>query len=394
MKFLVSSVASQLTQSVLSLTATLIFAHSLTITEFGTLSAFWIAWMLMMSLLRAVFGEQVVVRGADHEDSIGFADFAVILVACGLLLSALLMWILRSFEITLGLMFVAGFVLSDALRYVELARNSNHGRSSTLLAGEFVRLSLASCALVTLYGFDRKDISLGLISLAAIIWVLIGIRRNYGISMTRAYRFICRSGDFERAITVQYLAGAGVAQAVPYLALLGFGPSALGAIRLAQSLLSPITLLTTALQPKLLMFFGQFHKTAILSRHLRRAIFLFSLASAIMAVLSWLIFPVVAHPLIPDAYRSDTGAVLIPLLVLLAFTVIGQPGGAVIRVLRLGRLSLTGQLVGVAVTIILALVALHFSLVQFAWALSLGGVTTVIGSYILLSSYLRKSDRS
>lgn len=394
MKFLMTSVASQLAQSMISLIATLVFARQLAPEEFGYLSAFWLAWMLLMSLLRSVYGEQVLVRGNSHESSLGYADFAILIMPLGLLVCYAIVALINKPSLYAGVLFIALFVLSDALRYVQLTDSASASGNSILLVADVLRSCIAILALILQWTASSSFLPIGLVCAAAVVWVLIGVARNGGVSIARAIRFARGSGEFEKNILTQFLLGTGLAQSVPYLALLGFGPASLGALRLGQSLLSPITLLTTALQPRMLVSLAGRKAAVSPRRYLVLLILVFCGLACALGAATVTLFDPVSNILVPSEYRTAVGGILMPLVILLSTSVVGQPGGAMIRVLRLGRISLAGQISGMVATVVLALIALQFTFLHFVWALCVGGIITVASSYFLLFVHLRNLDES
>jgi hypothetical protein len=69
--------------------------------------------------------------------------------------------------------------------------------------------------------------------------------------------------------------------------------------------------------------------------------------------------------------------------------VMSLPGGAVLRVRRLARVSFLGQMIGTVAGVGFAMAGLMAGPVGFAWALTAGALATVLASYLLLLQRLR-----
>lgn len=389
MKFLITSVLSQLGQSLNSLAATLIFAHHLQPASFGILSAFWLAWMLLMSLLRSVFGEQVLVRGPAHHSSVGYIDFVLTLVAVALIGSVAAVLLSRNLVILPGLIYVAMFVASDAARYAKLSTSAEGASSRSLIVADGLRFVVTVAALVLLWVLDTSDLAVLCVCIAASVSLFLVRGVEGRLSLKRGWRYIRSAGAFEKQLIIQFLLGTGLAQSAPYLALLSFGPASLGALRLGQSILSPVTLVTTAFQPKLLVSMAAVGNLRSFRQSLIHAMWIFTFIACSLGVLVFSSFDAISDLILPTEFQQAVQQILLPIVVLLSLSVVGQPGGAAIRVLRLGQVSLVGQLIGVVVTIALAVMTLQASFTLFVWALAIGASTTVTASYVLLFLHLR-----
>lgn len=386
------SVISQLSQAAVSLLTTLTFVHLLSPNDFGILAAFWSIWMLLMSMNRAVFGEQLIAQAKDAEIRLGYLDFGFIWSTIGMAFTATIAISLGLESLIPGLICVSLFVVSDMVRYGEMAgRRPSDLRNFTLVPVELVRLALSGLAFVAaLVGLPVYwSVILALTSSA--VWVALGVRLNGLPRLARARKFLRRKEKFEGLMAIQFLTGAGVSQLTPFLALHAFGAAQFGGIRLAQSLLSPMTLLTSAFQPTLIHFYAARRGSGRVFRMLFATIAISTLVAGLMMLVAlWGINAFGAY-LIPEGQAEVVASILLPMGVLLTLVVVGQPGGALIKVQRMGAAGLWGQVVGACVTLAFCLLAMQLGIQAFVWALAVGSASTVLATYVLILVTLARS---
>ncbi|WP_323960944.1 hypothetical protein GC088_04650 [Arthrobacter sp. JZ12] len=392
-----SSVFSQLAQSALSLIATILFARLLSPSTFGILAIFWLIWMLWLSMNRSVFSEQLLASAASTRARRGYKSFVLIWLTAALTISLGASLPFGDVALLGGVTYIAFFVGSDAARYYVMAatggrRGGFYGAAGILIV-DVLRLLLALGALLTAFAGAPTALTLTLVNMSAGIWILCLIDSRQSFSLRLARGYVGGLGKFERAISLQFILGTGVSQAAPAIALLPFGFASVGAIRLTQTLLSPITLLTTAFQPTVIKLFAARKAD---EQGLRRLL-LGLIASALLigvllastAVVTVNLF---GEEFIPAQYVDLVREICLPIAVMLAVAVVGQPGGAIIRVRRLGVESLRGQVIGSFTTLALCIAAAPFTLTHFVWALAAGSITTVCVTYALMAaSELSKS---
>ena len=389
------SAVSQLAQAASSLMTTLTFVNLFDTQSFGVWAACWAIWMLLMSMNRAVFGEQLIAQSHNPEMRHGYLDFCFFWVTAGITVALIVALAAGGATLLPGILCIAFFVASDMVRYSEMARQDELPvRRLSLLPIEGLRLVTVAAALaMALAGWAPLwPTTLALIS--SLIWVGVGMRSSGIPKLERARFFLRRREKFERLMTIQFLTGTGLAQVIPFLALHAFGAAQFGAIRLTQSVLSPMTLLASAFQPSLIRLYASRRTAQNLPKVVLSTVLLSIFVGACMTFIAIWIVNVAGELLIPSSQAEAVNQILAPIAVLLSMVVVGQPGGALIRVFRLGSASLWGQNVGISVTVVLGVLATQQDLATFVWALAAGSATTVLSTYILLVAQLVRSQRS
>lgn len=387
------SSGSQILQSVTSFFITVSFVNCFTPDEFGAYSAFLIAWMLILSLNRTVFGEQLVVKGSGHTESTGYGVFMSLWLVALSILSLGVVGLVDVWGILPGVMFMVGFVASDAVRYWILSSSPQSYRVLTLgmLPVELVRTAVAFSSM-WLALQDDTYAALTLAPIAGLLWVLLFAWQASRWRIRDAMAYLRGRDSFEGVMLTQYLSVTGVSQLLPTVAIGAFGSAAFGGLRLTQQFLAPATLVGTSLQPSLLR---HFRKTAHedIGHHLAKAVAVFLLIGIAMGSISLIVFSLLGRGIIPAGQYNLAAELVLPVVLAVTFVVLGQPGGAVIRVLRLAKISLWGQLLGVVVGVGLVLIASAHSIHLMAYALAASTATTVGATYVLLVRELRFRSR-
>lgn len=386
--------ASQVCQSLLSFLVLLVYVNSLAAGQFGVLAAVLLIWAVLMSLHRAVLGEQLIAQGLSHPSSTGYLDFVHLWALAGTLATAGILIAMNSPEAIFGAIYAVLFAASDAVRYWLLAARSSRALTprSSMVIVEVSRVLLAGLALLVTLENGPSWLSGLLTLLAGGAWLLLSISRRPTLNLTRCLRFVRSKQRFEILVTLQFLLGTVLTQTLPFLALGSYGAAAFGSIRLGQSLLSPIALLTTAFQPALIQRYSS-SPTADFRRIFAISFLAALVVGAVMASISIAAIWTWGDSFLPLDQIETVESLIIPLAVLVAMVVVGQPGGAIIRVRRLGNVSLWGQLIGVVISLIVCFLALPVGLVAFTWAMAVGAASTVGASYILLWVSLNREAR-
>lgn len=381
---------SQLGQAAVSLLTTLTFVRILVPTEFGVLTAVWSVWMLLMSMNRTVFGEQLLAQTRDQTTRHGYLDFGFLWSFLGVVVTGFVAVLIGMPHLVPSLVCVSLFVVSDMVRYGEMARTSTvAGVRGLLVPFELLRLLLSGLALATSLWALPSYLPTILALMSALVWVVIGLRVNGIPHFARAAHFIRKKEKFEGLMMIQFLTGAGASQVTPLLALHAFGAAQFGGIRLAQSILSPMTLLTSAFQPNVIRYFASKSGSRGVARRLISTIAISVGVASAMTLVAWLAILNFGSYLIPSSQASIVNSLLLPTIILLSLVVVGQPGGAVIKVHRLGVASLWGQIVGTCATLSFCLLAVQYDIQMFVWALAAGSACTVGGTYLLIAITLR-----
>lgn len=381
----VDTVVSQLGQAGVSFMTTLTFVHVLDASEFGLVAAFWSVWLILMAMNRAVLGEQLIAQSPNLHLHRGYLDFGYIWASAGVAASVIIAFLLGIQKLIPAILVVAFFVVSDMVRYRAMAdEGKGVGRGFGLLPLELVRLATSFIALVAaLANFPAAVPTLFALA-SSLIWIIFGLRSTGIPRFRRAASFVRRKEKFEALMSIQFLTGTGLSQLVPFLALHAFGAAPFGAMRLAQSILSPITVLTSAFQPSLIRLYSSNRDSHRFSRIVAVSVLASFCVGALMIWLAIWVVGLAGELLIPSAQATAVGEILTPTAVILSLVVLGQPGGALIKVFRLGTVSLSGQVIGIVVTVVLAVLATQHDLKAFVWALAAGSASTVIATYGLL----------
>ncbi|MEV8133627.1 hypothetical protein AB0O54_21110 [Pseudarthrobacter oxydans] len=388
--------ASQVLQSASSFLMTLGFAHFLLPQEFGILSGIWLVWMLVLSMNRTVFAEQLLAQGVGHSSK-GYAEFSVLWISSLLIVTGIAVVGVQAWSVLPGAVFVALFIAADSIRYWTMATGELRvfAVRTSLTALELVRFLLAAGFLWLSLGFPLVPGLAWTALLPGIVWLIPAMPGFRRLRYRHAWTYLRRRGTFEAFMTTQFLTVTAASQLLPMLALPAFGAAQFGGLRLTQSLVSPAALVGTAFQPALIALFAEKTARRQRVRLLLGAVAGFSLFSGLIVAGGILGVELTGHYWIPEGQHDAVDDLLLPSLVAVAFIVVGQPGGALLRVLRWGGLSLAGQAGGVAAGIILVLVVLgrdEASITLFAWALSGGQAVTVILTYALIFLRLVRSS--
>lgn len=390
----VDSILSQLGQAASSLMLTLTFSHVLDPVAFGILAAFWGIWMLLMSMNRAVFGEQLIAQSEDALLRHGYLDFGFLWSSAGLILAVSVACLLNAFAVIPALVCVGLFVTSDMVRYSEMSGGrALASQKFVLLPVELIRLMAGLIALCLALTDVSAPWPTVFAFLASVTWVVFGLVTEGMPKVSRAVAFVRRREKFERLMTLQFLTGTGLSQAIPFLALSAFGAANFGAIRLAQSVLSPMTLITSAFQPSLIRLYASRKSAGGLAKIVAATVGLSLAVGGVMTAVALVGISFLGKYLIPPEQVDGVMKILLPTAVLLSLVVVGQPGGAVIKVFRFGGISFLGQAIGIVVTLVLSIFATSRNIEVFVWALAVGSATTVTATYLLLAFGLSRTNR-
>lgn len=387
---MLDTAAAQVLQSGSGFLVTLGFAHFLVPEDFGLLSGIWLIWMLILSMNRTVFAEQLLARRGKDPASAGYPDFTAAWIALLLLASAAAVAWMQAWAVLPGTLFIGLFVAGDAVRYWVMARRAN-------TEGEDFRLGLTALELVravSAAGFLWLSIRYpgpsGLAWTALVpgaVWLVPVLLRLRAVRFRQGWDYVKQRGAFEAFMTTQFLTVTAGSQLMPLLAVPAFGPALFGGLRLTQSLVSPAALVGTAFQPALLTAFAERTFRRDQRRLLLAAVAAFSAFAAVIVAVGVLLVGTTGHLWIPAGQQQAVDDLLLPSLAAVAFTVVGQPGGALLRVLRWGGLSLVGQAAGLAAGLLLVLLVLSQpgeGITRFAWALAGGQAVTVVLTYTLM----------
>lgn len=384
---MLDTAASQVLQSGSSFLMTLGFAHFLAPADFGLLSGIWLLWMLILSMNRTVFAEQLLARRGEDPASAGYADFTAVWMAFLLLASGAAVASMQAWAVLPGTIFVGLFIAGDAVRYWVMANRSAEDFPLGMTALELIRTVMAAGFLWLSICCPESSGLAWTALIPGVVWLIPALRRFRPVRFRQAWSYLRQRGAFEAFMTTQFLTVTAGSQLLPMLAIPAFGPAPFGGLRLTQSLVSPAALVGTAFQPALLTAFAEKTLRRDRRRLLLVAIAAFSAFATVIVALGLLIVGTTGHMWIPASQQPAVNELLLPSLAAVAFTVVGQPGGALLRVLRWGGLSLAGQAAGVAAGLILALWVLGqpgAGIAGFAWALAAGQAVTVVLTYVLM----------
>ncbi|UEL30564.1 hypothetical protein [Pseudarthrobacter sp. L1SW] len=388
---LLYTAASQVLQSGTSFLVTLGFAQLLPPDDFGHLAGVWLVWMLILSFNRSVFAEQLLSQGLADKRSVGYGAFFIVWISGLTCLTVAFLVGVQMPQLLPGALYMAGFVGSDAIRYWFFA-GEQVGRAVVLLV-EATRFAFAALFItLAMTGFEHTP-NMWLSAVIALVWPTAGFMTRRNVAMSGAMAFIRGKSRFEFLLALQYFFATGISQLLPLMALPMYGSSSFGGMRLTQSSLSPLALLGTAFQPGMIKVFGAGRDRKTLIRNLVIGVSACSVVACLMGVAAFWAVRVTGQHWLPKQQLQVVQELSLPVIVALTFVLIGQPGGAVIRVLRLGGLSLAGQVIGIAASAIAFYMVLinNGNLQDFVWAVSIGTIGTVVSTYILLGVHLGRS---
>jgi O-antigen/teichoic acid export membrane protein len=394
---LVLTASSQIAQSATSFLVTLAFAQILSPFEFGVIAGIWLVWMLIMSFNRSVFTEQLLAQGVRHERSQGYGSFFVLWTTMLALCTAVYLFFAGALDLLPGVLYVAGFVGSDAIRYWFLAHTETQdgfGRY-LLIRVEMVRALLAiAFFLISIVAAAPSSI-IWISAIIGLLWPAVACLRLKRFPFEKALTYLRNKSRFEFLLALQYFLATGVAQLFPLMALPMFGPTAFGSMRLAQSSLSPLALLGTAFQPAMIKALANQRDRHSLIRRLVMAVTICAAAALLVGAGAFGAVILTGKYWLPVGQLSAVQDLAMPIIAALAFVLIAQPGGALIRVMRLGAISLTGQVAGLlgGAVAIGVVIAGGGGLIEFAWAVALGTISTVVSTYALLIPWLKNPGR-
>lgn len=157
---------------------------------------------------------------------------------------------------------------------------------------------------------------------------------------------------------------------------------------------NPAALVATAFQPVLITTFGRAARDGGRLRPLLgRIVGLAVIGAVVISALAVALVAGTGRWWLPADQLPAVSYLVLPAIVAVGWVMIGQPAGALIRVLHLGRQSMIGQLIGLAVTLIAVALLLPQGILRFAWALTVGTAATMIATYALILPHLT-ADRT
>lgn len=376
------NVASQLSQSGVSFFAILALAHIFSSYEFGIISVISIVVMLAMSMNRSVLGEQLLatIEVGDRIDGYWKLQRLILCVMTALVFLAVFGFV--GLDGFVACWFFVSYAASDAMRYA-LFTGIGGWKLRSIASVDLIRLVFAGAAALVSWTTQVGSVALALLILSNAPWIV------YSLFFYRARRSTIRQylaglGKYEALISLQYLLATGATQCLPIVAIAFVGPEVLGAIRLTQSMLNPLAVLALSVQPTLIALLAR--RTA--ESAIRMTYRMFALAllgAALVTVIAVASRSLLVDTLVPPDMSELVTAVWIPVVVSIVAVIVGQPGGALIRVLKLGGLSLAGQVLGtIAAYASLMLVIAIAQPVQISLSIALGSTVSVLGTYLLL----------
>lgn len=376
-------------QSATSLFATLTFSHALSPDQFGVLTVYWVVWTLILALNRAVFGEQLLASSTTSNESQGYSAFMMCWLGTLVIITFGIVVATSAIDLLPGIVYIILFVSVDAVRYWALSQPSNDiRRAETLLAcGESVRLAISALVLI----FVLHDIGT-----AALLWLVAlsslsiaaAFPAAFHASISAAVGFLRSRKQFEGIMLFQFLALNGTGQLIPLMIVPTLGPAAYGTLNLSLRLIAPVTILGSAFQPALIRYFAG-NDGPDTPKRLIKAGTVVSSTALVTVVACYVAIQHLGHLVISPEQLYGVHSLLGACLVGVGAIAVGQPGGALIRVRRLGRVSLVGHFAGVLATVIGVIVAVETGdVVVVAWALAFGTCVTVVVSYALLLDHL------
>lgn len=385
------SVLAQLFQSGSNFLTTLAFAHLLSPDEFGGAAIVIVIWMLLLSLNRSVFGEQLL-NTSRREKAAGYRDFAsletVILGALTMCLGVLV----AGTGLINPILFIVGFVYSDMLRYwtISLPKYERPSLVSTIVFIDGARALLACVAFVLAKVTPAwESISEILAVFGGWVWVLL-LARHIRVRPAYALGYLRRRGGFERHMISQFLVLTSLMQFIPLLGAYVYGARIFGEYRLTQTLFAPIGLAATAFQPAFIQYLSG-ARTGLVSR-LKRILLISVSAGAMTLTVLVLTIETWADMFVPREQLDGVLKLTPAVAVAVSLIALGQPASAYIKVLRRGLLSLEGQLAGLMATMVLCAMALSREFIWFAWAITAGSLVTVVTTYYLIMREISKGD--
>jgi hypothetical protein len=374
--------------TVLSLAAgsfflTISFSIVLNPSDFGLVAAFGLALALVSSAIRAVFAEQVLVA-TDREQFAGLTALTLFTTATAIVTSGAILQSLGQFHLFLSVLPFVLFAGSDPIRYVRLAQQDS--LSLVQLPGiDMLRgcFAFAAC-LVASHGGSVTAVQ----GVAIAVGAMGFITDWRGAGPTAAWRYLRSRGAFERLVLIQFVVSIGVGQLLPTMAIGAFGTAAFGQIRLAQTYVGPAATIASALQPGLIRGFVRSERDGVGRGNVARTVGIMFSVGLVITGLVLAVATFFGGPSVPDTallLAAGSGGLV---------AIAGQPGGALIRVRRLGAVSLGGQVIGALVGFGLAVSTIQLGAHLFAWSLAGYTAATVVATYILLFIYGHREARA
>jgi O-antigen/teichoic acid export membrane protein len=360
------------------------YSQILSATDFGIASVFWLSFTLITSASRAIFSEQVLAQPSDavRAGLLGVAVAMTCLFVTGAVIALASLGRLDLLAAVLPLALLNG---SDPVRYVRMSR-SGHLSWLALPGLDLARAGIA----VTFWCLAVLDAPSAILVLAATSAGALGfLARWRSASLVGVVQYVRSRGRFEALMGAQFVVAIVIGQLLPILALAAFGPAAFGQLRLAQTYVSPANTVAGALQPTLIgsLSRASAQKASGLAKSMGLMI-----GVGLAALVGALTFAMLMS-------RAEISSSFQPLLVPVAISalaaILGQPGGALIRVRRQGGISFIGQVIGAVVGLIACVAAAAISLQAFAWGLTIYSSATVLSTYLLLlaSSFRNRPGR-
>lgn len=386
------NIMSQLSQSGVSFLVILAFSHTFSARDFGLISAAAIILAILMSMNRSVLGEQLLAAKHSRDVVDGYWKFQkyslFALTIAVISVSYLLVGLLGS----LASYFFVMYAISDGIRYALFVGVGEVSAKNIALV-DILRFLTALCGLAVALTAELGPVVVVLALLSSTPWIFYATFTYRGNS-TSTGTYLASLGRYELMITLQYVFATAATQCLPIVSLSFAGPDTLGAIRLTQSLLNPVAVLALSCQPTLIKWMAHQPKPQVL-RAVRRLVIAATAGSTLIVTIAIYAKSAVLTILVPADMASVVSAVWIPVVLSVIAVVVGQPGGALIRVLKLGGASLTGQVCGTATAYTALVVVMCWGQpAQISIAIAAGGIGSVVVTYLLLYLSIRRSNES
>lgn len=387
------SFASQLAQSVVSFFLVTAVAHAFSPEQFGHIAVFAIILTLVMSLNRTVFGEQLLVASQTEKSIGGYLALQLLSLIVVLLSGAAVSYLLFGSAVAIGVLVLAAHTAADGIRYAAMVGHSTAPSAQAVCVVDSMRAALAGIAFGISISGGSWSVTCSLGVIVSIPWVAYCVRKALP-GFRHMFEYVTSLGRFEGYVLAQYFLATGASQCIPLAALPVVGSETVGSIRLAQSVINPVTVLALSAQPALLKWMARRSVDEIIAKA--------KVALSISVTASFLAFgvlyvsrPVLVGVFVPDDLASQVNAVWVPIAISLCVVIAGQPGGALIRYLRLGGLSFSGQVAGVVAGYsLLAAVYFNSNAEYLPWAICFGALTSVCATYFLLALHVRSLHNS
>jgi O-antigen/teichoic acid export membrane protein len=348
------TMADQIVSSGTNFVVAVLVARSVTTAEFGSFGLLVVVFMVLIGISRAWTTEPLAIRCSaprDFADGVPFvAGTALALGVCGgvsLVVGAAILRGLSASVMTMSL-FLPVLLLQDALRVSLIVT----GRARAATANDAVWFVVSAVVLAASASTLTVATAVGFWGVGALIAAVLGLAQLRLRHLGQPGAWVRRHRDLGWRFSVEYLAAASIGHLLVLIVGATAGLAGAGAIRGAQVLLGPVTVLfaAVALQavPHLSSSAGDVGSVWRLSIRLSAGL------ATIAAVASGVLLALPAS--VGEAILGDTWSPARDLLdvYLLYWIAIGISGGASIglRSLALARRTLVVQLIVSATTLV------------------------------------------